>query len=182
MAVTPVVALSDETQPLGDMWAPQPSAAHQEGMPREGDRISDKYRIERIQGVGGMGTVFSAYHEILDQRVAVKVLSSAFAGNDEFLSRFLTEARASAKLRSEHVARVMDAGKLASGLPFIVMELLDGCDLDQMLRCHGPLDPTEVADFTIQPLDALSQAHAAGIVHRDLKPSNLFLAVKPDGT
>src|SRR5580704_10030551 len=74
------------------------------GMPREGDRIVDKYRIEKVQGVGGMGTVFSAYHEILDQRVAVKVLSASFATNDEFLDRFLTEARAAAKLRSEHVA------------------------------------------------------------------------------
>jgi serine/threonine protein kinase len=176
------MGLSDDTRPLDDPGPSHPVFARQLGMPREGDRIGDKYLIEKIQGVGGMGTVFSAYHEILDQRVAVKVLSSVFAENDEFLGRFLTEARAAAKLRSEHVARVMDAGKLASGLPFIVMELLDGCDLDEMLRCHGPLDPTEVADFMIQALEALAQAHAAGIVHRDLKPSNLFLAVKPDGT
>jgi serine/threonine-protein kinase len=141
-----------------------------------------KYRVERLLGQGGMGAVFAASHELLGQRVAVKVLLSDVAGSPEGQQRFLNEARAAARLDSEHVARVMDVGMLEGGLPYMVLEYLEGGDLAQALEAHGKLPVAEAVDYLIQTCEALAQAHGAGIVHRDLKPSNLFLARRQDGT
>src|ERR1700722_12854137 len=115
--------------------------------PKLGDVLVGKYRLERVLGEGGMGTVFAAHHEILDQTVAVKILAPELAKSREIAERFLQEARAAAKLRSEHVARVMDAGVSEDGLTFIVMECLEGYDLGELLKIGGPpLSPEEVAD------------------------------------
>jgi eukaryotic-like serine/threonine-protein kinase len=128
-----------------------------------------------------MGTVLVAHHELLDQQVAIKVLSPEFARSTAARERFFREARAAARLKSEHVGRVMDVG-VDVDRPYIVMELLNGCDLEQLLELEGPLQPVDVADYVLQALDAMAQAHAVGIIHRDLKPANLFLALRPDGT
>jgi serine/threonine protein kinase len=122
-----------------------------------------------------------AHHLVLDRRVALKVLLVDAMRGDETVERFVREAQAAARLDSEHVVRVMDAGSLETGLPFFVMEHLEGYDLDEMLTLEGPIEPTMLVDYTLQVLAALAQAHAAGIVHRDLKPANLFLAVTDDG-
>ncbi|HSO38686.1 MAG TPA: serine/threonine-protein kinase [Labilithrix sp.] len=146
-----------------------------------GDLLAGKYRVERILGEGGMGVVVAAHHELLDQHVAVKLLYQDIADR-EAQSRLLLEARACAKLQSEHVARVVDVDTGADGLPFIVMELLEGADLCQIADARGALPRWLVVDYILQALEGLAHAHSRGIVHRDLKPSNLFLANRPDGT
>ncbi|HEY3820574.1 MAG TPA: serine/threonine-protein kinase [Polyangiaceae bacterium] len=151
-------------------------------LPQPGALLVGKYRVERLLGQGGMGAVYAASHELLGQRVAVKVLLSDIAGSAEGQQRFLNEARAAARLDSEHVARVMDVGMLESGLPYMVLEYLEGCDLAQALETRRALPVAEAADYLIQTCEALAQAHHAGIVHRDLKPSNLYLARRQDGT
>jgi serine/threonine protein kinase len=150
-------------------------------LPKSGDVVAGKYRIEKVVGEGGMGIVYAAHHLVLDKRVAMKlVLVDALRG-EELVERFVREAQAAARLQSEHVVRVTDAGALENGMPFLIMEYLEGCDLAALLDLEGPLAATDVADYMLQALAALAQAHAAGIVHRDLKPANLFLAVRDDG-
>ncbi len=151
-------------------------------MPKVGDLIAGKYRLEKVAGEGGMGIVYAAEHLVLRQRVAVKVLLPDAASSDAVVERFSREAQAAARIQSEHVARVMDAGSLASGAPFLVMEFLEGCDLCELLALEGKLSQTDVADVMLQALEALAHAHAVGIVHRDLKPANLFLHTRPDGS
>ncbi len=148
---------------------------------KTGDLLAGKYRIEHLIGRGGMGAVFAANHEILLQRVAVKVLLEGMSGHPEVVSRFLNEARAAARINSEHIARVMDVGKLDSGMPFIVLEYLDGADLMQLVEQRGALPVDEAIDYVLQALDALASAHAMGVVHRDLKPANVFVVRRPNG-
>lgn len=150
-------------------------------MPKVGDVVAGKYRLEKVAGEGGMGIVYAAEHLVLKQRVAVKVLLPDAARSEAVVERFSREAQAAAKIQSEHIARVMDAGSLSSGAPFLVLEYLEGCDLEELLQLQGTLPPSEVADVMLQALEALAHAHAVGIVHRDLKPANLFLACRPDG-
>jgi serine/threonine-protein kinase len=151
-------------------------------MPRIGDVIAAKYRLEKVAGEGGMGIVYAAEHLVLKQRVAVKVLLPDAANSEAVVERFAREARAAAKINSEHVARVLDAGALPSGALFLVMEFLEGCDLEELLDLQQRLPVPEVVDYLLQALEGLAHAHAADIVHRDLKPANLFLACRPDGT
>ena len=150
-------------------------------MPKVGDVIAGKYRLELVAGEGGMGIVYAAEHLVLRQRVAVKVLLPDAATSELVVERFAREAQATARIQSEHVARVMDAGSTATGAPFLVMEYLEGCDLEELLTVEGPLPLTEVVDYLLQSLEALAHAHAVGLVHRDIKPANLFLACRPDG-
>ncbi len=142
---------------------------------REGEVLAGKYRIERLLGVGGMGVVVAARHLELDQLVAIKFVRDDALDNDEAVERFLREARSAARLRSEHVARVLDVGRLESGAPYMVMEFLEGHDLAQTLTRDGPMDVDLAASLMIQVCEAVAEAHAAGIVHRDLKPENLFM-------
>jgi serine/threonine protein kinase len=141
-----------------------------------GDLLAGKYRVEAILGSGGMGIVVAARHEQLDLRVAIKFIRPEALGNREATERFLREARAAARLKSEHTARVLDVGKLESGAPYMVMELLDGNDLAQVLREHGSLRVEQAVDWVVQACEAVAEAHSMGIVHRDIKPQNLFLA------
>ena len=143
---------------------------------REGDLVAGKYRVEGIIGVGGMGVVVAARHEQLDQRVAIKLVREQVLRNPEAVQRFLREARAAARLKSEHAARVLDVGTLESGAPYMVMEFLEGGDLAQVLEQRGPVPVDLAADWIAQACEALAEAHAVGITHRDLKPQNLFLA------
>jgi len=153
------------------------------GMPFEiGSVIAGKYRIDRILGAGGMGVIFAGHHAALDQRVAIKVLKPSAIDNAEFVARFGREARSAAKLRSEHVARVIDVGESDKGLPFMVMEYLSGKDLSRVLKDGGPLPIEDACEYVLQACEGLAEAHAAGIVHRDLKPANLFLTTGTDGT
>ncbi|HEX8789712.1 MAG TPA: protein kinase [Polyangiaceae bacterium] len=147
-----------------------------------GEVIAGKYRIERVIGRGGMAEVYAAHHEILQQTVALKVLLPSIAESKEASARFLNEARSAARIRGEHVATVMDVGTLPSGAAYMVLEYLEGDDLEAYADKHAPLPPSEAVDYVLDALQAIAQAHALGIIHRDLKPSNLFLARRPDGS
>ena len=147
-----------------------------------GDVLASKYRVERVLGKGGMGVVVAATHLDLEQSVALKFLLPASASDPVVVERFLREARASVRLKSPHVARTLDTGRLEDGCPFIVMELLDGRDLAAEVDARrSPMPVADAASYVLQACDALAEAHAVGIVHRDLKPANLFLARGHDG-
>jgi serine/threonine protein kinase len=145
-----------------------------------GDVVGRKYRIDRVLGEGGMGVVVAATDTQLERRVAIKFLLPAALANPEIVARFSREARAAAKIRGEHVVRVIEVGELDTGTPYMVMEYLEGCDLAERIRSEPPVSPSDAARFVLQACEALAEAHAAGIVHRDLKPANLFLAQQPD--
>jgi serine/threonine protein kinase len=147
-----------------------------------GDVLAGKYRVEKVLGSGGMGVVVAARHVQLDVLVALKFMAEGIPANKELTARFLREARAAARLRSEHVARVADVGTLESGAPYLVMEYLEGFDLSVLLASTGRQPVTNAVEFIVQACDALHEAHRAGIVHRDVKPSNLFLTTRPNGT
>jgi eukaryotic-like serine/threonine-protein kinase len=147
-----------------------------------GEVIAGKYRVDRVLGSGGMGIVVAATQLELDRPVAIKFLVAEAAKAPEIVARFAREARAVAKIQGEHVARVLDVGVLDNGLPYMVMEYLDGADLAQRIAHEGRLSLPEVARYVLEACEALAEAHAAGIVHRDLKPANLFLARRPDRT
>lgn len=145
-----------------------------------GEVIAEKFRVERVIGEGGMGFVVEATHLLLDQRVALKFLRREVVAQEDVVARFTQEARAAVKLKSEHVARVLDVGDLG-GSPYIVMELLEGTDLEVLLRTRGPLPIHEAVELIIEAAEGISEAHARNIVHRDIKPANLFLAQRGDG-
>ncbi|HVK71072.1 MAG TPA: serine/threonine-protein kinase [Polyangium sp.] len=147
-----------------------------------GDVLFGKYRVERVLGVGGMGFVVAARHTQLDALYAVKLMHPAEIGNRQALARFFREARAAAKLRSEHVARVFDAGRTPRGIPYILLEYLEGSDLQQLGKKRECLPVAEAVLYVLHACTALVEAHAAGIIHRDLKPANLFLTHRPDGS
>jgi serine/threonine-protein kinase len=138
--------------------------------------LAGKYKVERVLGAGGMGVVVAARHVELDQLVAIKFVREDAITSQDAVQRFLREARAAVRLKSEHVARVLDVGKLESGAPYMVMEFLEGSDLGKILGERGPLPLDAATDWILQACEAVAEAHAAGIVHRDLKPENLFLA------
>lgn len=148
-----------------------------------GSTIDGKYRVERVLGRGGMGIVVSATHLDLGQKVAIKLLREGVLESDAAVQRFLQEARALARLESEHVVRVFDVDRLEGGAPYMVMEHLNGSDLSAVLaERKGPLEAEETVGYLLEACTGLAEAHAAGIVHRDLKPGNLFRAQKSDGT
>ena len=149
---------------------------------REGEVLAGKYRVERVLGMGGMGVVVAATHLDLHELRAIKLMLPTALENAEAVERFMREARAAARLRSEHVAKVHDVGHLDNGAPYMVMEYLSGADLGQVLKQRGPLPAHEAALYAIQVCSALAEAHSSGVIHRDLKPANLFLTQRPDGT
>ncbi len=141
-----------------------------------GTVIGDKYRVERLLGSGGMGAVVAARHLELGQDVAIKVLLPSAAKSPESTARFLREGRSAAQLTSPHVAKVFDTGRLASGAPYLVMELLRGRDLRAHLAEVRRVPLAQAVDWILQAAHAVAEAHARSIIHRDLKPANLFLA------
>jgi serine/threonine-protein kinase len=146
-----------------------------------GQVLAGKYRIERVLGEGGMGVVVAAHHLELDERVALKFLLPAAMNNEVAVSRFLREARTAARIKSDHAARVTDVGRLETGVPYMVMEYLEGGDLDAWVRQKGPLPVEQAVEFVLQAAVGVADAHALGVVHRDLKPANLFCIRRSDG-
>ncbi len=149
-------------------------------MIKPGDLIDEKYHVLRILGEGGMGTVVEARDLKLDTLVAIKFVKPQVAAQREIVERFMQEARALAKLKTQHVVRVFYFGEFG-GAPFIVMEHLDGMPLDKLLydklrNDRTPLSPGEAASYLVQVCRALDEAHSVGIIHRDIKPSNIFVA------
>lgn len=153
------------------------------GSPVEvGNILAGKYRVERTIGAGGMGVVVEATDTRLERRVAIKFLLPEYAEHGEAASRFMREARAAVKIKSDHTARVIDVGTMDNGSPYMVMEYLEGADLAQIIERDGVLSVEDAALYIIQACEAVAEAHSHGIVHRDLKPANLFLAQQPDGS
>jgi serine/threonine-protein kinase len=148
---------------------------------RPGEVLGGKYRVDRVIGAGGMGVVVAARNLQLDDPVALKFLRRATLGSADAVARFVREARAAVKVKSEHVARVLDVCQLEDGTPYIVMEYLEGDDLSEWLDRHGALPADRAVDFVLQACEAIAEAHSLGIVHRDLKPANLFCVQRPDG-
>jgi serine/threonine-protein kinase len=148
---------------------------------KKGDLLAQKYRVESLIGIGGIGFVIAATHVELGERLALKFLRPEFVTHPEAVRRFASEARHAARIRSEHVARVYDVGSLPDGAPFIVMEYLEGTDLHRLLHREGPLPIERAVGFVVEACAALAAAHACYIVHRDIKPDNLFLARQPHG-
>jgi serine/threonine-protein kinase len=143
--------------------------------------VGGKYRVERVVGAGGMGVVVAATQIDLERPVALKFLLPRVLARADCAARFSREARAAARLQSEHVARVLDVGQLPDGAPYLVMEFLSGMDMAALLKAHGPLPSVEAVRFLLEAIEAIAEAHRAGIVHRDLKPSNIFLADRTNG-
>lgn len=147
-----------------------------------GDLIAETYRVEELLGAGGMGVVVAARHVRLDDEVAIKIMSPEVVKDPQATRRFDREARASAKIKSDHVVRVFDIGRLANGVPYMVMERLIGRDLAALLGEQPQLPIERAADFGVQICAALADAHRLGIVHRDIKPPNVFCQERPDGS
>jgi serine/threonine-protein kinase len=146
-----------------------------------GSIFAGKYRVEKVLGRGGMGIVLAARHLGLDEPVAIKVLLPAMMQVAGMVERFTREARASAKIKNDHVVRVTDVDSLPSGVPYMVMERLDGTDLAEHCKSVGQLSIADAVRYLVETCSAMGEAHAMGIIHRDLKPANLFLARRRDG-
>ena len=156
-------------------------ASRDSGAIKLGEVVGGKYRVDQVLGSGGMGVVVSATHIDLNSRVALKILKSDGEPKPSLVARFVREARAVGQLNSEHTVRVLDVGRLPSGLPFMVMELLQGQTLAEILESNGPFPVMRAVDCILQVCEAIAEAHSHGIVHRDIKPQNLFLTRNAEG-
>ena len=146
----------------------------QPGYPTVGSLINGKYLIEQIIGEGGVGIVVAAQNIELGDRVALKFLRTEMLERPDVVGRFMFEAKAASTIKSDHSATVFDVGRTPEGVPFLVMEFLEGKDLATVIE-RGPLDVRDLAEFAMHTCEALAAAHAKGIVHRDIKPENLFI-------
>ncbi len=140
-----------------------------------GQVLEGSYRIEQLLGEGGMGSVYVATQLRLDKTVAVKVMARDLASNEEALERFRREAKITSALGHPNIVQVFDFSTAPTGEPFLVMELLEGEDLEQRLHRVSRLSPKETLSVIKQVGSALAATHAKGIVHRDLKPGNIYL-------
>src|SRR5258708_15665856 len=133
------------------------------------------YRVLSLLGEGGMGDVYVAEHPGIGRRVAVKVLHKQFSGDEQLVGRLLNEARAANAIRHPNIIEILDSGMREDGVPYLVMELLEGESLGGRIRRVGAMPIAEVIAFVLQTASALGAAHKKGIVHRDLNPDNLFI-------
>jgi eukaryotic-like serine/threonine-protein kinase len=147
-----------------------------------GSVLAERYRIDALAGIGGMGAVYSAHHLGLDRRVALKILQPNIAlSNDRLVELFEREAKTAAQLTHENIVIVLDAGRTANNIAYIAMEWLEGYTLAEEIAARGALDFGRVMEILRQIAAALEAAHAARVVHRDLKPANIMLVRQPDG-
>ncbi|MBS2014587.1 MAG: serine/threonine protein kinase [Deltaproteobacteria bacterium] len=153
----------------------EPGGERATGKIRIGEDFAHKYRVERILGSGGMGTVLRAFQPELSRHVAIKVMHTELMATEGAAKRFSLEARATASLKSKHTVRILDIDRLPNGTPFIVMEYLEGRDLATVVGEDGPLPVERATLYMLQAVDAIEEAHERGIIHRDLKPQNMIL-------
>ena len=140
----------------------------------KGQRINDRYEIEKLIGEGGMANVYLARDTILDRRVAVKVLRGDLAGDEKFVRRFQREALSDSSLSHPNIVEIYDVGE-DEGNFYIVMEYIEGKTLKQLIKKRGVLSLSETMDIMLQLLDALASAHDSYIIHRDIKPQNIMI-------
>ena len=143
-----------------------------------GTVLADKLSVVKKLGEGGMGAVYQVQHLHTKHERALKVLHPAFAQRGDVVERFLREASAAGRIGSPHIVETVDAGWLASGVPFVLMELLRGQSLEELLAERGRIDAAEASALVCQACQGAQAAHDAGIIHRDLKPSNLFVVTR----
>jgi serine/threonine protein kinase len=148
--------------------------------PRIGMVLQDRYRIVRVLGEGGMGTVYEGEHIVIKRRVAIKALHAQFAQNPEIVARFHREALAATSVGHANIVEVTDMGQFPDGSVFMVLEFLEGRDWSDDIEKQGPQPAAKTIRILSQVCDALDAAHAKGIVHRDLKPENIFLITRGD--
>ncbi len=148
--------------------------------PSPGEIIDGKYQVERLLGEGGMGAVVKAQHILLKAPVALKFMSPQFMLFPGAVDRFMNEGVAAKRIDTDHVTRVLDVGRLPGGVPYLVLEYMDGADLAEILLRDGRpgLPIVRAIHFVLQALRGLQVAHAAGIIHRDMKPSNCFVVTR----
>jgi tRNA A-37 threonylcarbamoyl transferase component Bud32 len=148
---------------------------------RVGKVVAGKYLLQRLLGAGGMGAVYEAVHEFTGRHVAVKLMHPALARSKMAAERFLREARAPSGIGHPGIVEVLDGGRDDDGTLYLVLELLQGKPLSALLD-EDALPEAQVVAITLELLEALAAAHAAGYTHRDIKPDNVFLARDPDGS
>ena len=142
-----------------------------------GELIDSRYQLIRLMASGGMATIYEALDTRLDRKVAVKIMHSHLAQDEQFVERFIREAKAAAALSHPNIVAVQDQGWNQSGVPaiFLVMELIEGHTLREFLNEQGKLNFADGIKFLLPVLSALSAAHKSGIVHRDIKPENILM-------
>ena len=168
--------MSDDTHPLSP---PGPEAPEQD--PYIGTVIDGRYAVDSILGEGGMGVVYAGRHQVIDKRVAIKVLRSAMAQNREVTDRFLQEAKAASTIGNPHIIDVSDFGSLPDGSTYLVMEYVGGKTLTEVTREMRPFPLRRTLSIAKQIATGLGAAHEAGIVHRDLKPDNVMIVNRSTG-
>jgi serine/threonine-protein kinase len=159
--------------PVGDAQPPADD-------PLIGLVLSERYRIVRKIGEGGMGAVYQAEHALIEKRLALKVLFPELTRRTDLVARFLQEAKSASRIGHENVIDISDFGQSPEGLVYIAMEYLEGQDLGYMMKATGPLPWARARPILMQIAKALRAAHEHGIIHRDMKPENVFL-IQRDG-
>ena len=147
-----------------------------------GTVLGDSYRITRLIGIGGMGAIYEATQVGAGKRVAIKMMAKELAEHPEALARFRREVQVTTELAHPNIIEVVDVGTSPTGVPYLVMEYLDGEDLEARLEREGRVPLPVAVQIIKQVASALSVAHAEGVVHRDLKPGNVFLLRTADGS
>ena len=148
---------------------------HQQSDPLAGAVLDGRYRVDTLIATGGMSRVYRGVDLRLDRPVALKIMDSRYAGDNQFLTRFQREARAVARLKDPGLVAVYDQG-IDGQYPFLVMELIDGGTLRELLVERGPMPPHAVAAVLGPVLGGLAVAHREGLVHRDVKPENVLIS------
>jgi serine/threonine-protein kinase len=147
-----------------------------------GRALVDKYRLDALVGMGGMGAVYSAFHLSTERQVAIKILLPNLAiGNPRLLDLFGREAKVVGRLRHENIVDIIDAGVSSDGIAYIAMEWLEGRTLEEEIQRSGPLSIQRISEILRQVAAALQESHSQHIIHRDLKPSNIFLVKRANG-
>ena len=161
-ATTSTSQAIEDVRPNNSAEIPAPLADH------------SRYEIQNLIGSGGMGRVFMARHRMMDRTVALKVIDSQWVQKPEVIDRFKREVKAAASLSHPNIVTAHDAEQ-ADNLHFLAMEFVDGIDLAQTIRDHGPLSVATACDCIRQAAEGLQYAHDRGMVHRDIKPHNLMV-------
>ena len=166
--------------PTGERFCLNDSAmlVEEQDLARLGQTVGN-YRLDKILGRGGMGTVYSGEHVYIKKPVAVKVLHPQFARYPDAVNRFLREARAASSINHPNIVDVTDFGVLADGLVYFVMEFLEGKSLEDLIEKEGAVELHRALNVINQCTYALEAAHALGVIHRDLKPDNIMLLERP---
>jgi serine/threonine protein kinase len=146
-----------------------------------GEMLDEKYRIDRLISVGGMGAVYLGMHTLLKKAVAIKVLRTEFVGAVEMVERFQREAVAASAIGHPNIVDIKDMGKTKGGVAFLVMEYLEGRSLQAAIDEDGPFSISDACDVACEILAGVAAAHRSGIVHRDLKPANVFMVQRNKG-